>query len=111
MLLGIVFANVLVLDVLYKLGLPEGNAARGLAHTQLLQGEEFSLVEDIGEEGIGCVIGREVFAEQEKLINVVEDAMHEGGQQIWLAIDLSHFDKGLFTNRILSLLTNLAHYA
>jgi hypothetical protein len=64
----------------------ETQTASALAEAHGGEGLELGLVEGVGEEGIGRVVGRESFLEQEQVVNVVEDPVEVGAQQAWLNV-------------------------
>ena len=68
------------LDIVRESWLTEVQPTWCLTEAYGVQSEVVDLVEDIGEEGINCMVGRELLPENEKIINVVEDPMDEGTQ-------------------------------
>lgn len=44
------------------------------------------------------MISSEVFLEDEQLVYVVEDAVHERCKQVRLAVDIAHLNERLFTD-------------
>ena len=64
----------------------EAQTAGALAEAHGREGLELGLVEGVGEEGVGSVVGRESFLEQEEVVNVVEDPVEVGAQQAGLDV-------------------------
>lgn len=60
-------------------------------------------MEDISEEGIHRMVGREILLEEEELVHVIEDAMEEGTQKVRLAVDVLHFLERLIIDLLLPL--------
>lgn len=70
----------------FESGVAETQTARALAETHGGEGLELGLVEGVGEEGVGRVVGCESFLEQEEVVHVVEDPVEVGAQQAGLDV-------------------------
>jgi hypothetical protein len=95
-LLHLLFVVFALVEEIAELGFVEGNLAGALAHRELRECKHLGLVEDVGEERSGSIVSCEVLLEDEDLVNVVEDSMEEGTQQVRFAVDLRHFMIYLF---------------
>jgi len=64
----------------------ETQTAGALAEAHGGEGLELGLVEGVGEEGVGRVVGCEPLLEQEQVVDVVEDPVEVGAQQAGLNV-------------------------
>ena len=71
------FHNGSVLHEINELCLIERKAATGFADSHLRGQNIVCLMKDVGEEGVRCMIGREILLKYEELIDIVECPVEE----------------------------------
>ena len=77
------------------------DSARGLAEGDVVERGCLCLGENVGEEGVNCVIVSELLLKNVELVHCVEDAMEERGKEVGLAVDVLHLIVGVSDNLIL----------